>query len=248
MDPVSRRFVLRSGVVAGAGIVAGSALTAGGAGASGARKSGTSGRTPTTVPVTNGDEALARLKAGNRRYVSGRSLNQGRNLVRRVQEAEGQEPFAVILSCSDSRVSPEVIFDEGIGDLFVVRVAGNTGETPIVQGSIEYAIEHLHSVLIMVLGHQGCGAVNAALESVHDHTTFPGQIGAFVDPIIPAAQSVQNLPADQQMDAAIQKNVSNQVGVLTGLAPILQPEIASGHVKIVGGEYRLKSGLVKILS
>lgn len=162
MNGVSRRTLIRSSVATAGGLVLAGCL----ADCSSESAPTAVESTTTTLPVTNGDEALARLLAGNSRYVAGAPVNQGRDTVRRAEEAQSQSPFAVILSCSDSRVSPEVVFDEGVGDLFVVRVAGNTCETPIVQGSIEYAIEYLHSVLLMVLGHEGCGAVKAALDSV----------------------------------------------------------------------------------
>src|ERR1035437_3616888 len=99
-----------------------------------------------------------------------------------------QSPFAIILGCSDSRVSPEIVFDQGIGDLFVVRVAGNTAMDPILLGSIEYSVEELGSVLVMVLGHENCGAVEATLAKVQKGTSFPGDIGTLLDPVVPAAQ------------------------------------------------------------
>ena len=244
MNVFSRRTLIRSGVAAAGGLVLAGTLT----GCSSSSTPTADGSTTTTLPVTNGNEALERLMAGNTRYVEGVPLNQGRDTVDRADTAQGQSPFAVILSCSDSRVSPEVIFDEGVGDLFVVRVAGNTCETPIVQGTIEYAIEHLGSVLIMVLGHESCGAVKAALDSVAGSPPPAGQISAFVEPIIPAAEKVQNLPKEQQLSAAIAQNVSDQAAVLSVLEPILQPEIADGNVKLVGAEYMLESGKVQLLS
>jgi carbonic anhydrase len=230
---------------------AGAAARPGAAGIVGIRSdlSSSSGpTTTTTLPVTDGDEALARLMAGNARFVAGQPLNQGRGTLRRAETAQGQSPFAVILSCSDSRVSPEIIFDEGLGDLFVVRVAGNTAETPIVQGSIEYSVEHLHTLLVMVLGHQACGAVKAALDTVAGAPAAAGQITSLVTPILPAAHNVRSLPKDRQLDAAIAQNVTNQVAILRTLQPTLAPEITDGRVKLVGAEYVLDSGGVQLLS
>ena len=243
MEPLSRRNLFRTGAAAAGGLVFAGAL----AGCSSDTNAALASSTTTTMPTNTPDEALARLMAGNARYAAGQPLSQARDSVRRASVADTQSPFAVILSCADSRVSPEVLFDAGVGDLFVVRVAGNTGTTPVVQGSIEYAIEHLHSMVLMVLGHQGCGAVKAALGVAGGDPMPDGQIGAFVEPVLPAAQSVKTLPKDQQLEAAIKQNVLNQTSLLSGLAPVLQPIIASGKVKVVGGEYQLASGKVELL-
>ncbi len=243
MADISRRKLLHAGAVVSGGALSAAALAACDSGASTAAP----GSTTTTIPVTNGDEALARLMAGNQRYVDGKTVNEGRDRVRRAEQAQGQKPFAVILNCADSRVSPEIVFDEGVGDLFVVRIAGNTGSEPVVQGSIEYAVEHLGSVLLMVLGHQSCGAVAAALDTVAGTAHLEGHLSAFVDPIIPAAESVQDLPADQRLDAAVETNVRNQVQILSVLPPVLATEVASGHLKVVGAEYHLHTGEVTVL-
>jgi len=238
----------RRNLFASAAAVVGTAAVAGTlAGCGGTDTATAAGSTTTTLPVTNGDEALARLMAGNHRFVSGQAVNQGRDTVRLVQTAEEQSPFAVILTCADSRVPPEVVFDEGIGDLFVVRVAGNTAEDPVVQGSIEYAIDHLHSMLLMVLGHEACGAVTAALDTAAGGPALPGQIGAMVAPIIPAAQAVQSLPKPEQLDAAVRQNVVNQATVLRTLGTIVMAAVADGQVKLVGAEYHLASGKVTLI-
>ncbi|HEV3265686.1 MAG TPA: carbonic anhydrase [Acidimicrobiales bacterium] len=239
----SRRAFLAKGAVATGGILAGAAL----AGCS----SGTSvaASTTTTFPqVKNGDDGLARLVAGNDRFVSGNPTHQGRTSARQVELVDTQSPYAIILGCSDSRVSPEIIFDEGIGELFVVRVAGNTAMDPILLGSIEYSVEALGSVLLMVLGHENCGAVKAALSEVQKGTKFPGDIGNLLGPVVPAAQSVGTLPAGSQLDAAIKQNVLNMVQLLNSSAAILQPAVAAGTLKIVGAEYTLRTGKVTILT
>ncbi|MGO9028322.1 MAG: carbonic anhydrase [Acidimicrobiales bacterium] len=198
--------------------------------------------------MTDGDQALQRLMAGNRRFVAGVPVNQGRDSVRRAAVADHQNPFAIILGCSDSRVPPEVIFDEGIGDLFLVRVAGNTASEPALVGSIEYSAEHLGSVLLMVLGHEGCGAVKATIDHVQNGTVEPGHIEAFVDPIIPAVQAVEGQPADQLVDAAVQQNVRLQVQQLSASTPLLASLVSAGKLKVVGAEYQLDTGQVQVVS
>lgn len=234
---------MRTGLVTAGGLTAAGALAA-----CGSSSSSSAASTTTTLPVTNGDDALQRLLAGNRRFVQGVPVNQGRDSVRRAAVAETQKPFAVILGCSDSRVTPEVLFDEGIGDLFLVRVAGNTAAAPSLVGSIEYSAEVLGSVLLMVLGHEGCGAVKAAIAHVTKGEEEPGHIEAFVDPIIPAVQAVQGQPPDQLMNAAIQQNVRMQVQQLSASTPLLAPLVSSGKLKVVGAEYHLASGQVQLVT
>lgn len=143
---------------------------------------GTNGMGVTAVnsspAVTNGDEALARLMEGNARYVSAKLNHPDQTLQRRAEVASGQHPFAIILTCADSRVPPELLFDQGLGDLFVVRVAGNIVDDDIL-GSIEYGVGELATPLVMVLGHERCGAVKATVESVEQGGEVPGHIGAW---------------------------------------------------------------------
>ncbi|HWC38001.1 MAG TPA: carbonic anhydrase, partial [Acidimicrobiales bacterium] len=186
--------------------------------------------------------------AGNRRFVTGVPVNQGRDSVRRAAVAETQKPFAVILGCSDSRVPPEVLFDEGIGDVFPVRVAGNTANADSLVGSIEYSAVALGSVLLMVLGHEGCGAVKAAVATVTKGEQQPGHVQAFVNPIVPAVQAVQNQPSDQLVNAAIQQNIRLQVQQLSASQPLLAPLVSSGKLKVVGAEYQLASGQVQLVT
>jgi carbonic anhydrase len=239
----SRRAFLAKGAVATGGILAGAALAGCGSSAT------TAATTTTTFPhVTNGADGLARLVAGNGRFVNGNPTHQGRTSARLVELVDTQSPFAIILGCSDSRVSPEIVFDQGVGDLFVVRVAGNTAMDPILLGSIEYSVAELGSVLLMVLGHENCGAVKAALSEVQKGTTFPGDIGNLLGPVVPAAQSVATLPAASQLDGAIKQNVLNQVQLLGASSAIIQPAVAAGKLKIVGAEYTLGTGKVTILT
>ena len=240
----SRRAFLAKGAVATGGILAGAALAGCSSGAT-----TLAATTTTTFPhVTNGADALARLVAGNGRFVSGRPTNQGRTSARLVEVADHQDPFAIILGCSDSRVSPEIVFDQGVGDLFVIRVAGNTAIDPVLLGSIEYSVAELGSVLLMVLGHENCGAVKGALSEALKGTAYPGDIGSFLSPVVPAAQSVATLPVTSQLDGAIKQNVLNQVKALSSSAAIIQPAVAAGKLTIVGAEYTLTTGKVTILT
>jgi len=216
-------------------------------GASGSSSSGTATTVP-TVPARNGDEAVRRLLAGNGRFVKGRPLHPGRDSVRRAEQAEGQTPFAVVLGCADSRVPPEIVFDEGIGDLFPVRVAGNTAVDDIVLGSIEYSAAVLKSVVIVVLGHEECGAVKAAVDLVTKGKTAPGHIASFVQPIVPAVEAVRSQPAADLVNAAIRENVRRQVELLKSSQPLLAGLVQSGAVKVVGAEYALHSGKVDLVA
>ena len=242
---LSRRSFIRSGAAVSGGLVAAGALAACGSSSS---SSNASASTTSTAPPTNGDQALQQLTAGNQRFVKGKLENPRRETVRLAALAESQSPHTVIVSCSDSRVLPEVIFDEGLGDLFVVRVAGNTAADPLLLGSVEYGASVLGAVLVMVLGHENCGAVKAALANVTTGATVPGQISAFVQPIIPAAQAVASQPKDAQLNAAIQQNVRNQVALLKASTPILAPLVSQGKLRVVGGEFNFETGTVQMVA
>ena len=176
------------------------------------------------------DEALERLLEGNHRFASGAATGPRRDAQRRTEQAEGQTPFAVILGCADSRVPPEVVFDQGIGDLFSVRVAGNIAVEDITLGSIEFGIAVLGCPLLMVLGHESCGAVKGAVDGVSD-----GYIGALVAPIVPVVDAVRGTAGDV-VAAAVDENVRRQVALLSGTFP---------DVRVVGARYALSSGLVE---
>ncbi|MGH9279108.1 MAG: carbonic anhydrase [Acidimicrobiales bacterium] len=191
--------------------------------------------------------ALARLMAGNQRFVSGNLQDTGRDDIRRAQQAEGQTPYAIILGCSDSRVPPEVIFDEGIGDLFLVRVAGNTASVPILVGSIEYAVTTFGCSLLMVLGHGDCGAVKAAIDVVKKGTSLPGSLPAVVEPIIPAVRQVQNEPDAGLLQAATRQNALQTAAQLRTADSLITNVVNSGKLKIVAAEYQLRTGAVELL-
>jgi carbonic anhydrase len=193
------------------------------------------------------DAALRRLVVGNQRFVDGEARNPRRSTRRRVEVAEGQKPFAAVLTCADSRVPPELIFDQGIGDLFVVRIAGNTATVPIIVGSIEYSVEVLGSLLVFVLGHSECGAVKAAIDVVTKGATFPGEIGAVAEPIVPAVEAVKDQPKDRLLEAATEENVRLTVALLSEVA-FLRDRVAAGSLLISGGEYELASGKVDLVA
>jgi carbonic anhydrase len=233
----SRRTFLGSGLAAAGGVLIAEALPAG------AR---TLERGPRAAPTTAA-AALRRLQAGNQRFVSGKAMGPGRYNARRAELAEGQAPFAIVLGCSDSRVPPEIVFDQGLGDLFLVRVAGNTAADPIVIGSIEYAATILGSILLMVLGHDDCGAVKAAVDVATKGKSLPGDLNSVAQPILPAVEAVRSEPADAIVDAAIQENVRKTVAGL-GAVPLLADLVAKNKLMIVGAEYRLKSGRVDLIN
>lgn len=189
------------------------------------------------------DEALRRLVAGNQRARAGRFTLVDRIAQARRQTVQAQHPFAVILGCSDARVPVELVFDQGIGDLFVVRVAGNTvGD--LVVGSIEYAVDHLGVPLVVVLGHEGCGAVKAAIESVKTGKKAPGNLDVVVAAIRPVVRQLAAGPGDVTLERAVDANVKAVVGALASDLR-LADDVKSASLRIVGARYSLQSGRVK---
>jgi carbonic anhydrase len=195
--------------------------------------------------VLSPDAALDRLMNGNRRYVEG---NTKRHDFAHEREAlsTGQNPFAAILSCADSRVAPEYCFDTARGDLFVCRVAGNFASDDII-ASLEYAISVLNVPLVMVLGHEACGAVDATIKSVKEGTTLPGHLPALVSAITPAVSAAQGMPGNLLTNATRQ-NVSMNVEKLKYAPPILNAAFDNKTIRVVGGVYMLKSGRVDLLA
>jgi carbonic anhydrase len=220
-------------------------------------------------PMVAPADAISKLKEGNGRYTSGNQQhphesseersymatnsyeNAGMTFLgmsaeqaakRRAELIKSQHPFAVILSCSDSRVPPEIVFDQGLGDLFVVRVAGNVINNEGL-GSIEYGVDHLGARLILVLGHQSCGAVKAAREMVAAKAKAPGHIESFITPIKPAVEAT----AKDDLDTTIKANVNNVVRALRSSTPILKAEVDSGKIQVIGGYYSLDTGAVTFL-
>jgi carbonic anhydrase len=186
-------------------------------------------------------EAFELLLAGNQRFVGGRPEHPNQDAARRAQVAPQQAPFAVLFGCSDSRLAAEIIFDQGLGDLFVVRVAGNVIDDQGL-GSMEYAVEHLHAPLIVVLGHSSCGAVKAAVSG----EPAPGHIHALVKALKPAVESARGQPGDPVANA-VNANIQRVVGQLKAAKPILAERIKAGTLKVVGGRYDLSTGTVELL-
>lgn len=191
------------------------------------------------------DEALKRLVEGNARYVAGQRTNIDFS-VGRAARALTQRPFAAILSCADSRVAPELAFDQGPGDLFVVRVAGNFVNDDGL-ASLEYAINFLETPLIMVLGHSNCGAVDAAIKVVRDGLALPGHLPDMIEPIRPAAETALTQSPSDPLGLAITTNVQNAVTRLETAEPILAARVKNSSLRIVGAQYDLETGQVALL-
>jgi carbonic anhydrase len=200
---------------------------------------------PKPQNVLSPDAALKRLMEGNARYVEGVSRRHDFKHEREAL-AGGQNPFAAVLSCADSRIAPEYAFDTGRGDLFVCRVAGNFAGTETI-ASLEYAVAVLNTPLILVLGHDACGAVDATLKALKDNTSPPGHIPSLVDAIAPAAKVAMQQGGDV-LNKAIRQNVVDNVSKLKSAAPILSAAVEQGKLKIAGGIYRLTTGTVDLIA
>jgi len=181
------------------------------------------------------------LIEGNRRFTAGAMEGHGRDARRRSETVSGQSPFAVVLTCSDSRVVPEIVFDAGIGDIFVLRVAGNVVDD-LVLGSIEYAVSHLGVSLVMVLGHNDCGAVNAAIEAGE----ASGHTGTFIEAIRPAVREAEKSGGDVRMNS-VMANVRLTAERLESSGPVLDGLVSEGKIEIVQALYDLESGEVEML-
>ncbi|HMD01902.1 MAG TPA: carbonic anhydrase [Candidatus Baltobacteraceae bacterium] len=208
--------------------------------------SGFAPEAPGTVAQPSAAEALTRLTAGNQRFVNGSDTHHLDAEAHRLITAGGQQPFAMLLSCSDSRVPPEIVFDQGIGALFVARVAGNYA-SPGAIGSFEYAIDHFQPPLIVVLGHEACGAIVATIGAIKAHQTVPGDLGKIVEAIEPAVIAAQS-ESGNAVQNAIRENVRLTIGNLKKNSSLIAAESAAGKLKIVGAEYALATGRVEILS
>jgi carbonic anhydrase len=184
---------------------------------------------------------MAQLMSGNKRYAAGKPSHPHQDFQRRAELAKVQHPFAAVLSCADSRVPPEVVFDEGLGDLFTVRVAGNIVDDAVT-GSLEYAVEHLGTPVVMVLGHERCGAVQAAIGGGEPKT----HIEALTSAINPAVTEAKKQKGDL-VSNSVRANVRLMVQQLRTSKPILAEAVAKGKVKIVGAVYDLDSGVVKLI-
>jgi carbonic anhydrase len=224
--------------------VVGAASTVG-ALVAGAARAKESKAPPKPQNVLSPDAALERLHRGNQRYIEG--VTRRHDFAHeRAALAGGQNPFAGILSCADSRIAPEYAFDSGRGDLFVCRVAGNFATTETI-ASLEYGVAVLGTPLIFVLGHDSCGAVDAAIKSLKDGTTLPGHLPSLVDGVAPAVNAVSKQGGDI-LDKAIRQNVIDNVAKLRSATPILSAAVEQKKIKVVGGVYRLKDGRVDMVA
>jgi carbonic anhydrase len=197
-------------------------------------------------PNVSADDALKMLMAGNARFVASKLEHPALSADRRIEVAKGQYPFAAVLGCADSRLAPELLFDRGLGDLFTIRVAGNIADDAVI-ASIEYAVEHLHAPLVMVLGHERCGAVQAAVDTAPQMGDAPGHLGALTKPIQPAVAQAKTQGGDL-LDTAVIANVGQVVGQLKASQPVLAEMLQHGEIKIVGARYDLDTGEVTIVA
>lgn len=244
---LSRRDIIATG---GVGAVAG--LLAVASAGTPVKAEGLAVCPPFPVPQADGktlispDEALARLKEGNRRFVNDQPVQADISSKRRMALAQGQAPFAAIVACADSRAGPEQLFGAGLGELFVIRTAGNYVDTAGM-GSLEFGVGSLGAKLVVILGHERCGAVKAAASVVKTNAKLPGSLGPMVEPIIPAvlqAKSEHHEGGDLIEDAG-HANVKRVVESLrTTNSPVMAELVKAGKVKIVGAYYDLDTGTV----
>ncbi|MCP3368764.1 carbonic anhydrase [Bradyrhizobium cajani] len=191
------------------------------------------------------EAALKRLMEGNDRYVQGVSRRDDLKRERQVL-VDGQNPYAAVLSCADSRVAPELVFGSGLGDLFVCRLAGNFVNDDTL-ASMEYAVAVLNTPLVLVLGHDHCGAIAATIKSLHDNKPPPGHISSLVAALAPAVEVSRQQTGDTSAEATRQ-NVIDNVNKLKSTGPILNAAVEQNRLKVVGGLYRLDTGRVDLLS
>ncbi len=200
------------------------------------------GKETTSAPTAAA--AVDRLLEGNNRYMRYEPIHPDESRSRRKELTKGQHPYAVVVTCSDSRVSPELVFDQGLGDLFVIRTAGNImGDIEL--GSIEYAVQHLNVPLIMLVGHEGCGAIGAYLKGEH----ASGHLKTIVDSI--AAESeikALQVKGDQILDHFVKANIQHGVREIIQSSPVIRERIASGSLTVMGAYERLENGKVEPLN
>lgn len=229
----TRRHLLRGAGTAAAGL----ALATWGAAAPVRADSLASANAPSPT------EALRILLEGNQRYVANYPVAPRRAADRRHETAKGQAPFAAILSCIDSRVPPEIVFDQGIGDLFVIRSAGHVLDNAIY-GSIEFAAYKPAIPLVLVLGHSQCGAIKTTMRVLEERSTAPGHLDMLVKAIRPAVERAK-LQSEDVLDGAIRANIALTVNILRSL-PMLATNVSSGKTLIVGAKYNLETGAVDL--
>lgn len=208
--------------------------------------------TSTAIERGNGSlKSLEILKDGNARFVSGEAVHINQDMATLKDLTKGQNPKCIIVSCSDSRVPPEIVFDQGLGDIFSIRTAGNV-MSDYEEGSIEYAVEHLHTPLLVVMGHQGCGAIQALLDNADklddDHEEVADHISKIIKKLASEEEEQEILHSeDKDANKAVLANVINGVKQLRNSDPILKHAYQSGELQIVGAIYHLNSGEVEFL-
>ena len=195
-------------------------------------------------PGISSDQALSQLKEGNERFVGGAAKHPNQNAERRKETAtKGQKPIATILSCSDSRVPVEILFDSGIGDLFIVRVAGNVADVDEI-GSIEYGVDHLGTPILLVLGHTRCGAVTAVVENAQVHGSIP-ELVANIEPAVARVKSANpNMGKDAMINEAIQENAWQSIEDVFVKSEAVRKRVREGNLKVIAAIYDIESGKV----
>lgn len=235
LKPVSRRIVLSGGAVTAAAVV-GSAFAR-------ERQSLPIAPTKDGKSTLTPDESLALLEQGNQAFLRDEIAQPDIGAQRRLELAKGQAPFCAYVTCSDSRVPPELLFGRGLGELFIIRNAGNTVDTTAM-GSIEYAVAELEVPLVVVMGHESCGAVKAAMAVVEENARFPGAIDDMIQPIIPAVLEARAQAGDPT-ENAVKQNVRRVVTMLREEShPMMLGPQRDGKLKVVGAYYHLDTGRV----
>lgn len=202
------------------------------------------GTLPASTPSATSHNPLQRLLEGNARFAAGTAIRPDQAVARRTEVAQEQNPFAIIFGCVDSRVPPEIVFDQGLGDLFIVRTAGQVLDEASL-GSLEFGVAELHIPLLMVLGHQRCGAVSASITAIDTHEEPPGSIKVLVDYIRPAVLAAQGT-GTARLDNAVRINVNNTVKQLHQ-SSLLADAVRSGKLTLVGAYYSLDTGKVSLI-
>lgn len=240
-EPKPTAVTRRGAMTAGAAAIAAAATAPAGARAFAAAPPDAA--RPAPASLTPG-QVLEMLKRGNREFLAGRAVPADSDGRRRLEIARAQYPIAVLVSCSDSRVPPELLFGRGLGELFIIRNAGNTIDT-VAMGSLEYAVVELNVPLVVVMGHERCGAVAAAVSVVQDGATFPGSIGNMVEPIIPAVLDARRRNPSDLLDASVRANVSRTVARLREFSePMILDRLRQGKLRVLGARYDLDDGNV----
>jgi carbonic anhydrase len=197
------------------------------------------------APPSTFNEAVRELLRGNRRFVAGHTRHPHQNVAAIHRLAAAQDPFAVVLGCADSRVASEILFDQGLGDIFDNRVAGNIVDD-LLLGSIEYAVEHFDPPLLLVLGHERCGAISATVDLIRSGGEAPGHIAAIVDALRPIVEPVLAQPGDA-VENGVRANVRAQVAALLEQSEIVREKVEAGHLGVAGARYDLDTGKVTLL-